>query len=138
MSSDGSEANAFDAIGGAEGVRRLVEAFYDDMETNEPALARTHKVDTQGRITRETRDHFASFLCFWLGGPQTYLQERGHPRLRMRHAHVAIGFELRDAWLRSMTRAMEACSIAGPVRSFLDARFEHTADFLRNQPEQAG
>ena len=138
MSIEGTEANAFDSIGGAETVRRLVEAFYDDMEANEPALARTHRLDDSGRITRDTRDHFASFLCFWLGGPQTYLQERGHPRLRMRHAHVAIGVELRDAWIRSMTRALDACGLSGPVRNFLDARFEHTADFLRNQPEQAG
>ena len=127
------QQNPFETLGG-DLVRQLAHHFYDAMEAHEPALTRTHKLDAAGRITAETREHFASFLAFWLGGPQDYLQTRGHPRLRMRHAHVAIGPELRDAWLRSMTRAMDGLEIQGPVRTFLDARFAHTADFLRNVP----
>lgn len=130
------ETTPYEAMGGAAVVHRLAMAFYDDMEANEPQLASVHALDERGRITRETREHFASFLVFWLGGPQDYLQTRGHPRLRMRHAKVPIGFELRDAWMRSMTRAMDACGLQGPVRSFLDARFAQTADFLRNVPEE--
>jgi hemoglobin len=127
------QQSPFDALG-PDLVRSLALRFYDEMEAHEPALTRVHKLDEHGRIAAETREHFASFLAFWLGGPQDYLQTRGHPRLRMRHAHVAIGAELRDAWLRSMTRAMDGLGIQGPVRSFLDARFAHTADFLRNVP----
>lgn len=128
------QQSPFDALGPGL-VRELALRFYDEMEAHEPALTRVHALDAHGRITAETREHFASFLAFWLGGPQDYLTTRGHPRLRMRHAHVAIGAELRDAWLRSMTRALDGLGIQGPVRSFLDARFAHTADFLRNVPE---
>jgi hemoglobin len=52
----------------------------------------------------------------------------------MRHGAVAIGDELRDAWLRCMTRAMDDCGIRGPVRGYLDQRFAEVATFLRNVP----
>ena len=68
----------------------------------------------------------------WLGGPQTYIEQHGHPRLRMRHARVAIDVGLRDAWLRSMTRALDARGVQGDTRRFLEARFAEVADFLRN------
>ena len=74
----------------------------------------------------------AALLVGWLGGPQTYMQTHGHPRLRMRHGHVAIDVAMRDAWLRSMTAAMNDQGITGEVRAFLDARFAELADFLRN------
>jgi hemoglobin len=54
----------------------------------------------------------------------------GHPRLRMRHARVAIGPGLRDAWLRCMTRAMDDCGVTGRIRPFLDQRFAEVANFL--------
>ena len=119
-------------LGGTEPIRLLVEAFYDAMEQHEPALTAVHKLDAPGKVSRESRDNFASFLVFWLGGPQDYMQTRGHPRLRMRHGKVAIDEGMRDAWLRSMTRAMDARGVTGPVRSYLDARFAEVADFLRN------
>ncbi len=125
----------FEGLGGAPRVAALVEAFYDAMEAHEPALARLHELDDAGRISRGARDRFSMFLCFWLGGPDDYLRVHGHPRLRMRHAHVAIGSAMRDAWLRSMTRAMDQLELEGPVRAFLDQRFHEVADFLRNRPD---
>ncbi len=125
----------YEALGGQEVVERIARRFYDAMEASEPALAATHRLDAEGRITADTRAHFGRFLAFWLGGPEDYLRERGHPRLRMRHAHVAIDAALRDAWLRCMARALDEEGVSGDVRAFLDGRFAHVADFLRNAPE---
>lgn len=119
-------------IGGVEGVTALVERFYDAMEAHEPELTALHRCDAPGKISRESRNHFASFLVYWLGGPQTYLETRGHPRLRMRHGKVVVNVAMRDAWLRSMTRAMDQQQISGGVRQYLDGRFAEVADFLRN------
>lgn len=119
-------------LGGAEGVRAVVEAFYDAMERDEPALARLHQLDAEGRIPREFRDRFALFLIGWLGGPQDYTAQHGHPRLRMRHAHVRVDAEMRDAWLRAMRTALEGRALPPEVRSWLDGRFAEVADFLRN------
>lgn len=124
----------FDRLG-SERIRALVTRFYDHMEAHEAALARLHALDETGRITAATRDHFALFLQFWLGGPQEYLQVRGHPRLRLRHARAPIDAAMRDAWLRCMTAALDAEPLDPGVRSWLDRRFADVADFLRNTPE---
>jgi hemoglobin len=125
----------FALLGGAEHVRALVERFYDVMSDREPALARLHPCTPEGRVSRESRDRFALFLIGWLGGPQDYIAQHGHPRLRMRHAHFEVDVAMRDAWLRSMTTAMNDLAIAGDVRRFLDARFAEVADFMRNVEE---
>ncbi len=122
-------------VGGAEAVTALVEAFYDDMELNEPALAAVHHQEPPGKVSRGSRERFAMFLMGWLGGPQDYTEKHGHPRLRMRHAKVPVGVDLRDAWVRSMARAMDQRGLAGPVRSYLHTRFSEVADFLRNVQE---
>lgn len=128
-------ATPFSLLGGDERVRALVERFYDTMEAREPALAALHHLDEVGRIPRAFRDRFALFLIGWLGGPQEYIERHGHPRLRMRHARVVVDVAMRDAWLRSMTAAMDDEGIKGPVREFLDRRFAEVADFLRNVAE---
>lgn len=125
----------YNLLGGKEPVIALAQRFYDEMEEHEPALTATHRCTPEGKVSKESRDNFASFLVFWLGGPHDYLETQGHPRLRMRHAPVAIDSEMRDAWLRSMHRAMDAQGVEGPVRDFLDARFAHVANFLRNRPD---
>jgi hemoglobin len=122
----------FALLGGAERVRALVERFYDHMSEHEPALARLHACTPDGRVDRGSRDRFALFLIGWLGGPQDYIAQHGHPRLRMRHARVPVDVAMRDAWLRSMTAALDAEGVEGEVRRFLDARFAEVADFLRN------
>ena len=141
-------------LGGSAAIQALVEAFYDDMEVHEPALAAVHQQEppgaetarreaegrgrsdpsSPGKISRRSRERFGLFLVGWLGGPQDYTEQHGHPRLRMRHARVEVGVEFRDAWLRSMTRAMDARKVEGPVREYLNTRFGEVADFLRNVP----
>jgi hemoglobin len=124
--------NPYDLLGGEAEVLALATAFYDAMEAHEPALTAVHRCIEPGRVHPETRARFALFLVGWLGGPQTYMERHGHPRLRRRHAHVPIDVSLRDAWLRSMTRALDARGVQGDLRAFLDARFAEVADFLRN------
>lgn len=116
-------------------MRALVEKFYDTMSDREPALARLHRCTPEGRVERYSRDRFALFLIGWLGGPDDYTAQHGHPRLRMRHARVPVDTAMRDAWLRCMTAAMDAEQIGGQVRTFLDARFAEVAEFLRNVAE---
>ena len=122
----------FALLGGADRVRALVERFYDLMSDREPALAKLHPCTPDGRVSRESRDRFALFLVGWLGGPQDYIEQHGHPRLRMRHSRVEVNVAMRDAWLRCMTAAMNELAITGDVRQFLDARFAEVADFMRN------
>jgi hemoglobin len=126
------EQTPFALVGGQARVRALVERFYDLMSEREPALAALHVCTADGKVVRASRDRFALFLIGWLGGPQDYVAQHGHPRLRMRHARVAVDVAMRDAWLRCMTAAMDAEAIAGDVRAFLDARFSEVADFMRN------
>ena len=124
----------YQRLGGRERVLALVERFYDAMTDTEPALARVHRLDAHGRVDRGTRDRFALFLVGWLGGPQDYIAQHGHPRLRMRHGRVSVDAGQRDAWLRCMAIALDAEGIDGEVRAFLDSRFAEVADFLRNVP----
>ncbi len=105
------------------------------MFETEPVLTKLHRTEPDGRVDAGTRARFALFIEQWLGGPQTYSEQHGHPRLRMRHGRVAVDLAMRDAWLRCMQRAMNDLQIAGPVRSYLDGRFAEVADFMRNTEE---
>jgi hemoglobin len=122
----------FEQLGGADRVRALVERFYDVMSEREPALARLHRCDPDGKVDRGSRDRFALFLIGWLGGPQDYIEQHGHPRLRMRHGRVPVNIAMRDAWLRSMSAALDREGVTGELRGFLEDRFAQVADFMRN------
>jgi hemoglobin len=76
-------------------------------------------------------------LVGWLGGPQTYMEQHGHPRLRMRHARVPVTSAMRDAWLRCMRLALDEREMPDDLRTFLRERFAEVADFLKNQPESS-
>ena len=120
-------------VGGEAAVRALVERFYDAMRELEPALARLHPCDESGRVARESRDRFALFLMGWLSGPQDYMAQHGHPRLRMRHGRVPIDTAMRDAWMRCMNVALAEAHLEDDVRLFLQARLGDVATFLRNR-----
>ncbi|MEM8834793.1 MAG: group II truncated hemoglobin [Planctomycetota bacterium] len=123
----GPENLPYDAIGGESAVRALVDAFYDEMGANFPRLRGIHPDDDA-----ESRDKLFEFLSGWLGGPPLYIQKHGHPRLRMRHAPFPIDQQQVDDWLACMGIAMDKQGIDGPLRVFLDERFAHTANFMRN------
>ncbi|MCH2135488.1 MAG: group II truncated hemoglobin [Phycisphaerales bacterium] len=120
----------FDRFEDEAAVRRLVDAFYDHMDAH-PQFERIRQLHPPDLT--QSRDKFFKFLCGWLGGPQYYMQEYGHPRLRMRHAPFPIGEVERDQWLACMADAMDEQRIEGQLRAFLDQRFAHVADFMRNQ-----
>ena len=119
-------------LGARDAVLRLAARFYEAMERDEPALAAVHRQAPGGGVDGEVKARFALFLVGWLGGPQDYLAQHGHPRLRMRHAQVPVDAAMRDAWLRCMRGALDDGGIQGPLRVFLDQRFAQVADFLRN------
>ena len=124
----------YEKLGGEAPVRALVERFYDAMDEHEPELAALHPLEN-GKVSRAARDRFALFLIGWLGGPEEYVRLHGHPRLRMRHGHVPVNAAMRDAWLRSMQRALEHPSVSADMRAFLTAKFADLANFLRNRAE---
>lgn len=129
-----SAQTPFERIGGEANVRALAERFYDAMDEQEPALAALHPLE-DGKVSRVARDKFALFLIGWLGGPQDYMRLHGHPRLRRRHAHLAVTQAMRDAWMRSMRHALAHDSIDDALRAFLDEKLGDVADFMRNRSE---
>jgi hemoglobin len=129
----GPQHTPYDRLG-REAAVALAHRFYDHMDAHEPALVALHRSDETGhKVAAGVRESFAAFLVEWLGGPREYSSRFGHPRLRMRHAHVAVDAEMRDAWLRCMTAALEHPSVDDEVRSYLGRRFAEVAEFLRNR-----
>jgi len=123
----------YDRLGGEAAVRAIVERFYDAMTELEPALAKLHPCDEQGKVVRESRDKFALFFIGWLGGPQDYITQHGHPRLRMRHAHVPVNDAMIAAWMRCMKDALAVCGVDAEMREFLEPRLGDVAMHMRNR-----
>jgi len=129
----GPEYTPFDALG-VELATRIAKRFYDYMDEHEPDLVAVHRKDESGnKVAPIVRERFTLFLIEWLGGPNDYSAAHGHPRLRMRHGHVPIGADLRDAWLRCMNASLDDPEIGDDVRNYLKRRFSEVADFLRNR-----
>ncbi len=125
------EVSLFDSLGGETAVRRIVDAFYDDMD-REPVYAgirALHPQDLSG-----SRDKLFWFLCGWSGGPDHYISRFGHPRLRARHLPFAIATPERDQWLACMDGALRRCEVARALHQHLMHAFFQTADWMRNQP----
>jgi hemoglobin len=105
MPQDGGVAETpqsfYDAVGGAETFRAIVSRFYELVSTDEVLRPLYPDDDLDG-----AEDRLLMFLEQYWGGPRTYSDQRGHPRLRMRHAPYQIGFIERDAWLRCMHTAI--------------------------------
>lgn len=117
----------FDAVGGAPTFARIVDNFYKGVE-GDPLLRPMYPADLS-----ESRRTMTLFLIQFWGGPSDYSQERGHPRLRMRHAPFAIGQAERDAWLKHMTAAIEAEQFPDEIREPLLKYFDRTATFMMNR-----
>jgi hemoglobin len=116
-------------VGGEETFRRLVHEFYSRVYAD-PFLRPMFPDDRAG-----AEDRLALFLMQYFGGPTTYSDRRGHPRLRLRHAPFAIGPAERDAWLGHMYAALDAAGIAEPVRDHMREYFEGAANFMINRVE---
>ena len=119
----------FQAVGGEPTFRRLVEAFYSGVAAD-PVLRALYPEDD----LEPAADRLRMFLIQYWGGPTTYSEQRGHPRLRMRHAPFAIGTAQRDAWLRHMRAALESLSLAPAHAQTLWDYLSSAADSMRNTP----
>lgn len=120
----------YEALGREEGIRLLVDRFYHHMDTD-PTVAdirRMHPPDLT-----ESREKLWMFLVGWTGGPQIYMERRGHPRLRARHMPFPIDETARDQWLGCMYAALDDCKVPEDVRSALWSAIARLADHMRNQ-----
>ena len=125
-----ASATPFELIGGQPTVDRIVDSFYDRMsELPEAAPIRA----MHARNLAPMRMILKKYLAQWLGGPPTYSEERGHPRLRARHLPFAIGIAERDQWMLCMRGALEQEVTDEAVRAFIVERLAALADHMRNQ-----
>lgn len=120
----------YELMGGEKTVRQLVERFYSLMDTMPEAyeIRKMHPQDLSGSI-----DKLFKFLSGWLGGPQLYIEEHGHPRLRARHLPFPINDAARDQWLMCMFQAMEEIGLDRKLQFQLKQAFTQTANHMRNQ-----
>ena len=124
-----TEPSVFEAAGGMAFFERLVDRFYDGVAADPLLLA----VYPEPADLAPARRRLTLFLAQYWGGPTTYDAERGHPRLRMRHAPFAIGPAERDRWLVHMRAAVAACAPPRDVEERLDAYFATAAEAMRNR-----
>ena len=128
----------YEIVGGQRFFDELVHRFYDAVEDD--SLLRPMYPRDMG----PSRRRLAGFLAQYWGGPPHYSEERGHPRLRMRHMPFSIGEAERDAWMEHMTASLDAATIADgtgqplpdEIRAAMFDHFDNAADHLINQPPE--
>ena len=122
------EPTLYDAVGGDDFFVQLVDHFYDNVEAAAALLALyPDQHDLAG-----ARERFRLFLIQYWGGPTTYSDERGHPRLRMRHAPFVIDPEARDRWLAAMRSAVDVMDVDPAIDAALWGYFTNAAEAMRN------
>lgn len=117
----------FDAVGGEPTFRRIVARFFALVPQDE-VLAAVYPLDDLDAAEERLR----LFLMQYWGGPTTYSDERGHPRLRMRHAPFRVGLAERDAWVRAMRTAIDAADLDAARHEELCLYIESTATHMIN------
>jgi hemoglobin len=119
----------YSMLGGEDGVRALVDRFYDLMDSLSEAadIRALHPRDLGG-----SREKLFLFLSGWLGGPGLYVERYGHPMLRARHLSFPIGDRERDQWMRCMEQALTECDLPPAVHEPLVQAFARTASHMRN------
>lgn len=120
-------ATDFEVFGGKEFFSSLVKDFYQEIITDPILKPMYPEDDIDGAIERLTL-----FLMQYWGGPTTYSEQRGHPRLRMRHAQFPIDFKARDAWLKNMKIALGKQTISDENRTKLWNYLQMAADSMVN------
>jgi hemoglobin len=118
---------------GEAAFERLIAAFYRGVQAD-PILKPLYPEHDMIGAERRLR----LFLIQYFGGPTTYSNERGHPRLRARHMPFTIRAAERDAWLRTMSAALDEAAIPEPARSEMQKYFEMAADFMINASDSPG
>jgi hemoglobin len=115
---------------GEDGFRRLIGAFYKQIPQDEllGPMYPTHDIPGAEERLRD-------FLIFRFGGPQKYIEERGHPRLRMRHVPFVIGQAERNRWIELMNNAFAEAKLPPEAESMLREFFDGVATFMINRPQ---
>lgn len=126
---DAPPTSLFDAIGGEDTFRRLVDTFYAGV-AGDPVLRALYPENDLAPAAERLR----MFLVQYWGGPTTYSQLRGHPRLRMRHAPFAIASAQRDAWLGHMRAALDTLRLPPEHDATFWRYLVSAAESLRNTP----
>ncbi|MDO9139779.1 MAG: group II truncated hemoglobin [Methylobacter sp.] len=124
----------YDLIGQEAAIRHVVERFYFFMDTLPEAaeIRAMHAADLSG-----ARSKLFKFLSGWLGGPDLFVQEYGHPRLRQRHFPFAIGAAARDQWMLCMNKALDEITMDETFRANLSQALQQLATHMINQDETA-
>ena len=124
------KSNLYALIGGEQKLREMVDRFYDlmDLEPEFASIRAMHPNSLEG-----SRDKLFWFLSGWMGGPDLFVEQFGHPKLRARHLPYAIGEAERDQWLRCMAWTMQDVKIEEHLQEHLMASFYKTADWMRNK-----
>ncbi len=120
----------FERLGGEEVIRKLVDQFYDLMDSVPEyyGIRKLHPQDLSG-----SRQKLFMFLTGWMGGPPLYETAFGHPMLRARHLPFPVGNAERDQWMACMQQAMQAIGLDERMRAELTQSFKKTADHMRNK-----
>ena len=121
----------YDAIGGYPTIAKIVARFYEGVAGDE-VLRPLYPEEDLG----PAEERFRMFLVQYWGGPPTYQEQRGHPRLRMRHVPFAIGEAERDAWLRHMRDAVDSLDLPESADVLLWDYVTHAAQFMVNSLEE--
>jgi hemoglobin len=124
------QGNFWEQAGGRETFEKLVRAFYEGIKVDDVLLPMYPADDLEGAIQRLT-----GFLEQYWGGPTTYSDERGHPRLRMRHAPFAITPTARDHWLEHMRAALDSLRLPALQDATLWAYLDRAAQAMVNTNE---
>lgn len=127
MGAVSASENFYEAVGGEPTFRKLVDEFYAGVATD-PLLRPLYPEADLGPAA----DRLRMFLVQYWGGPGTYQEQRGHPRLRMRHAPFVIGPDERDAWLRHMRHALDSLGLPTDQHDTLWDYLERAAYFMVN------
>lgn len=120
----------YDAIGGDATVRRLVDRFYQHMDTL-PEAATIRAMHPPDLASSNEKLYF--FLSGWLGGPQLYVERHGHPRLRARHFPFAVDGAARDAWMKCMDLALDEVVTEPGIREPLRGALGRLATHMINR-----
>ena len=133
MNTTAEPASFYEAVGGEQTFRQLVRSFYQRV-AGDPELRAVYPSKDLG----PAEEHLRLFLIQYWGGPRTYDERRGHPRLRMRHARFVIGEAERDAWLRHMRAALDELGLAEAYDRQLWDYLVMAAHSLVNQQSEPG
>jgi hemoglobin len=122
------EENEIYSVLGEEGFSRLVASFYRQVTTDDILGPLYPEQDFAG-----AEERLRNFLIFRFGGPPHYIEQRGHPRLRMRHAPFPVNQAARDRWMKLMENALAEVEIPQEAKQILQSYFESTATAMMNR-----